>query len=65
MVFSKLIFHLLLLLMARGRTKDGLCITGVYSPRTFLFLPRPMKSDLQIQFVPGEESIIISILHLL
>jgi hypothetical protein len=33
--------------------------------RTFLFLPRPMKSDLQIQSVPGEESIIISILHLL
>jgi hypothetical protein len=30
--------------MARGRTKDGLCITGVYSPRTFLFLPRPVKS---------------------
>jgi hypothetical protein len=31
MTFSKSVFHLLFLLMARGRTKDGLCITGVYS----------------------------------
>ena len=29
---SKLIFNLLLLWMARGRMKDDLCITGVYSP---------------------------------
>jgi hypothetical protein len=32
MAFSKLIFHLLLLLMARGQTKDVQCITGIYSP---------------------------------
>jgi hypothetical protein len=30
--FLKVNFHLFLLLMAQGRTKDGLCITRVYSP---------------------------------
>lgn len=54
MAFSKLIFQLLLLLMARGQTKDVQYITGIYSPHTFLFLPRPMKPDEQIASVPGE-----------
>ena len=40
MAFSKLIFHLLLLLMARDRTKDGLCVTGVYSPHPSNSPPR-------------------------
>jgi hypothetical protein len=37
------IFNLLLLLMARGRTKDGLCIVGVYSPHPSNSPPRCLR----------------------
>jgi hypothetical protein len=40
MAFSKLIFHLFLLLMAQGRTKDGLCITEVSAPHPSNSPPR-------------------------
>jgi len=47
MAFSKLIFHLFLLLMAQGRTKDGLCITRVYSPHPSNSPPRCLRDESQ------------------
>ena len=40
-------FNLLLLLMARGWTKDGLCITGVYSPHPSNSPPRCLRDESQ------------------